>query len=1131
MNKKSSINKKKDQFIKVKLHYILILCLLSGNHFAQNNLFFSKITTNEGLSQNYVQSIFQDTRGFLWFATGDGLNRFDGNKIKIFRNKKNDRGSISDNIIHSIFEDSDSSLWIGTNKGLNKYNYHTEKFEKFFLNNEKLTTLSSDEIRIIFEDSKSNFWVGSTNYGLYKFNKDKVKFTSYVFDYQIQQNKASQAVQTIFEDKNNTIWVGTSGSKGIYKYDNVTDKFDFVELRTNNKSITSSVYDIYEDSKNFFWIGSNVGLIKYDRVNKSTKIYETNINDSRSIINNNINVIYEDSKNSLWIGSLGGASKFNYEKETFTNFVHDQNIDKTISNDNVLTILEDKSSVLWFGTATGGLNKVRNKKNIFQHYYHLPSDPNSLSENTVRAIYSDEDNDLWIGTLGGGINLKINNENNFFKIKNNRLKNNSLSLDQVSSIYLDDDGKLWVGTWKGGLNVLPDAKNAIINSGELKFTIYVNDAKNNKSIADNTIQWIFEDSQGRMWIATGLGLDLYNSETNEFFHIQQNTIKNKSITDNRVQSKGIIEDKFGNIWVGTWNGLNRITTNRSNDYSKVVDRITQIYNNENDTNSLSNNRIISIENDSKGNLWFGTYGGGLNKLDSKYLNEEEFVFKHWNENDGLANNIIYGIEEDNNGNLWLGTNNGLSKFNPRIKKFKNYYKIHGLQNNQFFWGASCSGKDGSLQFGGINGLNIFHPDSIAEVESHYNPPLYITDFKKFGTTFKFDTSITTKKRINLSYRDNFFTFVYSAMDFNDPAKIKYAYKLEGFDDDWRYVGNQNMANYTNISGGEYIFTVKSTNSDGVWSDKITKVRVSIDPPFWETWWLKLLVILTFVSFIFLFNNYKVKSYNKRNKLLDQEVKKRTEELSKEIAERKRTEEILRNNEKELNSLIASKDKFFSIISHDLRSPFSALLGVINLLVSDFDNLTREEKIEYINSIEKSSKNVFNLLENLLEWSRVHTGAIEFNPKISYLSVIVKEVIDLLEINANNKNITLEHDIDERLYFYGDINMIYTILRNIVSNAIKFTNIAGIVNISANKEKDMIRLEIKDNGVGMDSQTLENIFSIDVSHSTFGTSGEKGTGLGLLLSKDLIEKNNGRIEVLSTPNEGTTFRLFIPTGIN
>ncbi len=1111
------------------LYFAIILYLLPNKIYAQqNNYQFSHLSTNEGLSQNYIQSIYQDSRGFIWFATGDGLNRFDGKNIKIFRHKNADPQSISDNIVNCIIESSDSLLWIGTNKGFCEYNYNNEKFKKFTSNDIKVSNLAQDEIRFLFEDKKGSFWISSTNNGLFRFNNKKNQYTRYNFSNSKTSGKTYQICQTIYEDKQEQIWIGTSENGGLYKYNKTQNRFDLIELRLNNEPFTGSVFDIFEDSNGLLWIGTNIGLIKYNRLNNYSILYKNDIKNPNSIINNNINVIYQDNKKNIWIGTLGGLSKYWAEKDQFINYTHDANNNESLSNNNIQAILEDKSSVLWFGTATSGLSRIRNKDNVFNHFYHSASDEKSLSENTIRALFSDDAGDLWIGTLGGGINLKIKGEKSFYHIKNILGKPNSLSNDQVSAIYLDKEGKLWVGTWKDGLNVLANAKSNILKGNELNFTKYVNDPEDINSIADNTIQWIYEDSQNRIWIATGRGLDFYNKEKNVFKHFQKDSDSKDVISDNMVQSKGILEDKFGNIWVGTWNGLNRIVLKNN---SNITQNVSFIFSDENDTNSISNNRIISLENDNEGNIWIGTYGGGINKLDAKYLNSNKFVFQNWNVNDGLPNNIIYGIISDQNGDLWLGTNNGLSRFNPKRETFKNYYKIHGLQNNQFFWGASCSGIDGSIYFGGVNGLNIFHPDSVNEIESNYNPPIYLTDFRKFGKSFQFDSSITTKKEFKLSYKDNFFSFVYTAIDFNEPDELKYAYILEGYDNEWRYVGNQTIASYTNLPGGDYIFKVKSTNSDGVWCDNITTVKVSIIPPFWATWWFRFLGASTIISLVFFYSGSRTKTINNRNKILDQKVKKRTEELSIEISERKKTEENLRSREEELNLLIASKDKFFSIISHDLRSPFTALLGITDLIISDFDNLNRDEILDYLSSIEKTSKGVFNLLENLLEWSRVQTGMMEFNPKISHLSSIVNEVINLVEVTAINKQIAVECDIDEKLYFFGDVNMIYTVLRNLTSNAIKFTRKNGKIIISALKKNKMIELQIEDNGVGMEKEILDKLFNIDVSYSTNGTAGEKGTGLGLLLCMELVEKNNGKIEVTSNLNEGTIFKIYLPTGLS
>jgi|YelNatPaOPRAMG01_1025707.scaffolds.fasta_scaffold00247_10 ligand-binding sensor domain-containing protein/two-component sensor histidine kinase len=846
-------------FVYKEFLFFLFTLLLPGlftTQFSQEkSVNYVHILSEDGLSQNTVHSILQDKKGFMWFATEDGLNKYDGYKFTIYRNDPLDRNSLPDNFIWKIYEDKSDNLWIGTNnEGLCRYDEEKGEFIDFKNNQNDPNSLSYNNVRAIFEDSKGNLWIGTEGGGLDKLNKKGNNFIHFKHNPNNQNSLSSNVVLTIFEDKEGEMWIGGNG--GLDKFDRSTGKFYNYSFNVKNKNSLSNnvVLSMCEDGNGCLWIGTLNGLTKFDKKKNTFTRFLMN-SQFEGADYDRINALMVDNAGVLWIGTGSGVFLLNTNTNKIINEGSTPHNSGILINNNILSLYEDKSGVIWIGTAEDGIVKYDKERIRFKYYQHDPYNKNSLSNNTIRAIFEENNGTLWIGTLGGGLDKYDPHTNSYSHFVDNPYDKFSINDNSVSAIFKDSFGTLWVGTWKGGLN---KAYNS--SKGNLKFVHYLFNPFDAHSLSNNIVQSIFEDSEKRLWIGTGVGLDLYNKKKNNFIRFEHDPNNKYSISGDLVQSC-IIQDKSGNLWIGTWNGLNKLTPI---ELKKALTNPSSVkfisYRFGLDKNGLSDNRVISLLEGKNGDIWIGTYGGGLNQLTLNQQNLEHPKFIKYTTSDGLPSNVIYSIQQDDNGNLWLSTDNGLSRFNLSSKIFRNYDVNDGLQENQFFWGAGFKGKNGQLFFGGTKGLISFYPTEL-NMNNHI-PPIVITDFQIFNKPVGINTKdspltkpITATKKIILSYSQNVFSFEFAALDFTAPNKNKYAYMMEGFDKNWILSNYRRYVTYTNLDPGKYIFRVIGSNNDGVWNKKGVSLEIDILPPFWRTWWfisISILLIGGFVVFIIIY---------------------------------------------------------------------------------------------------------------------------------------------------------------------------------------------------------------------------------------------------------------------------------------
>lgn len=1241
------------------LYSIFIFIFTTSIGFSQKkDIKFRKVSIEKGLSQSTIHCVYQDSRGFMWFGTQDGLNKYDGYKFTVFKHLPDDTTTLSHNTVQAIYEDSRQNLWIGTMYGgLNRFNREKQTFIHFKNNADNPNSISHNSVSCIIEDNEHNLWIGTKGGGLNKLSlAGKPKFSHYLFDKKNMNSVNSDNIYSLLVDSAGLLWIGTD--KGIAQYvkDCETKKFFYrYHFPLQDGAERLPVFDLFEKEKGKLWCATDgQGIWIFDN---EKEMFSQQISTFDSLQTLNSDVVYSifrDTKQQIWIGTDKGLSrlrqKYDTENLLFETYTSNYNEAYSLSNNSVRDIYQDHSGVLWIGTYYGGLNKYDVNAKPFHHYKLTGRFKNHAANNTIRAIFEDSHGFLWVGTYGAGL-YRIDRENERMLHFNNQPDNKkSISHNVIRAIHQDSRGYLWVGT-DYGLNRTQKPLTGDFQQAGISFVRFFHQPGDSLSLPNNMVYCIYEDSFGDIWIGTHQGgLAKFNHTNNNFIRYKHKPDNPKSLSNDMVSV--IFEDSFSRLWIGTYGGgLNR--------FNRQTENFVRYKPQENNSNGLINSTIRSICEDKEGALWIGS-SGGLTKM--SFSGKGDVFFTNFTVKDGLPNDVVYGVLSDKEDNIWCSTNRGLSKYNRHKKKFKNYDVRDGLQSNEFNAGTYFKSQSGEMFFGGINGFNAFFPSEIED--NPYKPKVTITDFLVFNKSVDIhkkdaliEKHIMEIDTITLSYKNNSFSFEFSALHYAIPEKNRYAYKMEGFDKEWIYTGaKRRFVTYTNLDPGKYQFKIIASNSDGVWNYDGKIIHIIITPPFWQTGWFYVLEFMLFATLVFVFIKWRERKLIRDNIRLEEKIKERTFEINQQkeeiktqaeylqqsnieleklsivasrtdnaiiimdekgnfewvnegftrmfgytfkelvserskniigpnthpkikkhiqdclknkqsviyeyttiaknnerkwvqttltpikddygnivklvaidtdISEMKKAEDEIKRQRDELRKLNATKDKFFSIIAHDLKGPLGSFRGLTSLLFENFDTFDKEELKQLIGDIHKSSNETFNLLENLLEWSRSQRGEMKFNLQKTDLRTIIIDTLELLKSNAKNKNIALTSDIPDYTEVYADENMIKTVIRNLLNNAIKFTNPQGKVKISVKDKDKFFEIAVSDTGIGIKPENLDKLFQLDVHFTTLGTKKEIGTGLGLILCKEFIEAHNGEITVHSDVGKGTTFKFTIP----
>ncbi len=835
---------------------------------------FEHLTSEDGLSNNRVVSVLQDSQGFMWFGTQDGLNRYDGYEFRIFKHEQEDKNRLSGNFIQVIFEDHAGILWIGTRgAGLNRYDPKTERFTRYRHNPDDPNSLGSDIIYTIYQDREGNLWIGTNGGGLNRYDEEIDGFIRYQNDTDDPQSLSHNTVWAILEDAKGVLWIGTYGG-GLNRFDRQTEHFLAYKHNPEDRTSLSSnlVTAIYQDKEGIIWLGTREGglnRLEFEQAGgeiPSFTNFRNDPDDPSSLSLDDIFSIYEDEAGGLWIGTTGGGlNHFDRHKEKFTSFQNNPDDPYSISHNHVTNIFGDPTGLLWMGTTGGGVNILDLEPKAFNHIYSIPGETHSLNSNDVLGIYQDEDGTLWIGTGNGGLNRLDTWAQQAIYYQMDPENPDSLTDNSVREIAQDSQGVFWLPT-RHGLNRFDPRTE--------EFSAYLHDPDDPSSILHNALYTVYRTKDGMIWVGTRAGPNRLDPLTGEFLSFPQYLALEEILRDVPVDS--FSEDARGFLWMGT-GGAGLIG------FDPQTEQFTQYKHDADDPDSLGDNFIWNVYIDSSGNLWIGT-AAGLDRFDP-----ETGKFIHFNEQDGLPPAAVMSIFQDDlspeqgGPNLWVSSSAGLTRFNPETGVIRTYDVTDGLQSNDFSWSSAFKTENGELFFGGTNGLTSFFPAEIND--NNTVPPLVITNLELDNQPVEIadqgilSQAVAFTELLVLPHDSRVISLEFAALNYRSPEKNRYRYMLEGFNEDWTEVGaDRRLITYTNLDPGEYTFRVLGSNNDGVWNEAGASIDITITPPWWGTTWFRGTAVILIVALVAGGFLWQRRVEKRRQENLETQVTDRTHEL-------------------------------------------------------------------------------------------------------------------------------------------------------------------------------------------------------------------------------------------------------------
>ncbi len=1048
----------------------MLLC----NQSRAQQILFRNYSVIDGLCSNTVWSISQDDKGYMWFGTKNGLNRFDGHEFKSYQFHKESKGSIGNNFIHVITKYDSKNYWIGTEDGVYSLNLENEQFTRVPVGENSL-------VYDIIRDSKGRMWVATRSNGLYAYHPSDNTTIHYTSEAGNQNGISLNQIRKLAEDNSGRIWIGTFG-EGIDVLDPATMKIIHYKKGLKDGDLnTDKIITLYKDLQGNIWAGSLGGLMVWNKGMDSSKTYKKG--SAGSINDDIVRAIYQPSPGKLYIGTEKGLNILNINKQTFTAYTHKDNDPHSISDNAVYAIYPDKESGIWLGTFFGGLNYFHEKGADFELYY-ATGESNSLSGNAVSCFLEDKPGYFWVGTENAGLNY-FNSYTKTFKTYPFTSSQHALSYHNIHCLFKDDKSDLWIGTFSAGLNIYTPSTGGIKK--------YRHNPLDSSTLSNNNIYSIYKDKDGIIWVGTTEGLNVYDPQQDAFYRIYDMDLQYSLIYN-------IYEDDNSNIWFITYdNGL--VGKNKkTNQWVR--------YKSTGKPGSLSSNKIISILDDHAGNLWLGTDGGGLNCFN--VLNKTFTVFS---DQEGIAP-IIYGILKDDNGDLWLSSNGGIIKFSPQTQKSRTFTNLDNLQSKQFNYNAALKASDGKMYFGGINGFNSFYPANLKDalLTNH----ITLTNFQLFnkdvivnGKNSPLDKMIGFVKSITLSHDQSVMSFEYAAMSYLAPGKIQYAYMMEGFDKNWNYVASQRKATYTNLPYGTYTFKVKSTDIYGNWNEQPAELNVVVTPPFYHSTVAYIVYILLLIAGIIAFRNFLHYQAKKKNEVKLERLKNQRE-----------------------HEFYNHKIEFFTTMAHEIRTPLSLIIAPLEKLMHA-ENWKPEIK-EQLTIMDENSNRLLNLVNQLLDFRRIESDIYTIRIEEVDLISFIHSLYSRFSAISYQKGIkfSMVTSID-RLVVQADPEAITKILTNLLINAFKFTRnkVEIIINgiVKEQNGKQFFSISILDDGMGIPVNQLENVFKafFKIDTGSHNRNNVGGTGIGLALAKSLAEKHEGKLSVESKEGEQTIFTMMIP----
>jgi signal transduction histidine kinase/ligand-binding sensor domain-containing protein/CheY-like chemotaxis protein len=1014
---------------------------------------------------------------------------------------------LSNSSVSSIIQDKNGFLWFGTQGGLNRFdgiNFKTYEHDPY-----DKTSLPHRLIQTMYLDYDNNvLWIGTYN-GLARFDIDSETFTHYKHIPNDDTSLSNEVVTAITKDNDGNIWVGTlNGLNVLNPETGVIKKYPASD--DERKSISgNTIRSLLKDNDGNIWVGTLTGLNLYNKENDSFQLFsskqypifktdyimaldqdedgiiwignwgngllkfnpKTFQFDLIKIADNTIYTLKVEKDRSIWAGTWGGGLyEYDFNSDSVLEFRYDERNPGSLSHDTVYSIFIDDSGLIWIGTNGNGLNKLNRRKIDYRKFSSSAEDELGISRGKVNSILEDSEGNLWFGIYNGGLNKFDVKEQKIFKYVNIPDDDSSLSNNIVTFIYEDSQNNLWIGTNEGFNKYLPETDN---------FKRFLPDGTDINPTGSIVYQML-EDKHNNLWIGYYKnGVDIWNLEENRFVNYKSDEKDSTTLSDNLVYY--LIEDVEGNIWIGTNNGLNR--------YDEQNDNFVRYFNDPQDKNTISNNTVRTLFEDSRGNIWIGTSSGGIT-----IMNEKTGKITHYSKKDGLSDNAISSILEDDKGNIWIATSYGINIYDYKLDQFKHITEQDGLWGMEFNQGHEKA-KDGSLYFGAMHGIYVFK--QTPEMINFHEPQIHIIDIKVMNEIFETEIPYYNLDEISLPYNRNFISFEFIGIDYFSPEKNQYAYKLEGVDSEWIYSGNRNYMSYSNLQPGNYTFRIKAANNDGIWNDTGTSIKLIIASPPWQTWWAYLLyIIIAFVLIYFILMGMNLK-------------------LKKESAE---------NSNK-------AKSEFLANISHEVRTPLNSIIGFSTLLSETEVNDLQQQ---YLSTLKNSAHSLLAIINDILDISKIEAGKIEMEIIRINLPKLLEQSIDMVKYQSSVKGIELVLNISPEVpeHAYFDPVRLKQILLNLLNNAIKFTH-EGEVELavdfaSSDSHTGIFSFSIRDTGIGISEEKQKRLFKSFSQADASTTRKYGGTGLGLFISKNFVNKMGGTISVESTEGAGSTFSFKVET---
>ena len=1049
--------------------FVLVLISLVGSLVTAQTPEYQhwRLARKDGLSHPTVYGIIQDDRGFLWFGTQNGINRYDGYQMQTYTPEDNSRETSAANSVSTILSDGRGKIWIGTwGGGLAVLDPNSETFKHFRHDEQDPNSLGNNYVQALEIDRSNRIWVGTNGGGLYWLEPGEDIFHKAPLNFKVQ----SPRIWSIACENSGRIWAGTS--KGLFSMDESRNEQKRYLHDPNNPTTIPDmeIRCLWIDIWGRLWVGTRHGLAIYNRESDDFIRVEEESGQVAHLLRTVINTMYEEKPGSILVGTLNGLVRIDESSNVMqTGKIKTSNI---LPNVEVRSIFRDRSGVIWVGSRNEGVYKVKSVP--FKHYFHNPKREDSLASDIINCVYQDREGRIWFGTRAG-LDLWDRRQNRFIHHQNDPERPDSLSNNSVRTIYQDHTGAIWVGTYNGGLDLFDPQTG--------KFTNYRRDLEKPHSLSDDDVLSLYEDRENNLWVGTRIGLNLYRRETNDFVQFHADPGDPQTLPHDDIRA--IMEDRSGRFWLATKKGAAQM--------NRQTGRFKQFLHDPNRLDSLSNDETRCIYEDWGGRLWIGT-DMGLN------LYREDDSFTIYTEEDGFAGNLMFSILDDGR-HLWVSTGNGISRFNPETGAVRNFDVGHGLQNTQFLPDSALLTSDGEMIFGGINGFNTFIPGRI--VENNTPPPVVFTGFRGMTRDAEY-VNIATRDSLEMASKEAVFSIDFAALDYQDPTQNKYAYRLNG-EGQWAELETRRSVNFSKLSPGDYLLEVKGANADGFWNSEAAQLKIVVHPPWYRT---TLAFAVYFLVAVFLLGYY----FKRQQRRFLQERK---------AVERER---MATNRLRQLDKM---KDQFLANTSHELRTPLNGIIGLAESLLDGAAGPLNETVDKNLGMIASSGRRLAGLVNDILDFSVLEKEELNLEVRPADLHGQVDAVLAFAATLAGNKDLVLENMVPKNLpTILVDENRLQQILFNLVGNAIKFTE-KGSVTIGAEIQGTMVAVQIKDTGIGIEPQHQQRIF--DSFQQADGQTARiyGGTGLGLSISRKLVELHGGKLNVVSHPGTGSVFTFTLP----